>query len=389
MGSERGELVIEGLALPLALRFISGKYQGGEFPLPEDGEIVIGRSSELEMVLVEDMVSRRHAKISVEGGDIFLEDLGSTNGSFVNGEKITRTKLAEGDRILIGTSIIKVVASDGSASVQDAKAKMDAAASSARPSAVSTMTGSIAEVPLPDLLQLFSASKKTGVLQITTETDVGSIYLEEGMVQFAVVNGDESVPPEKAFYRVLVWDKGTFDLLPKVERTFPTEIQSSIEGLLMEGMRQLDEMMRLGDALPSLQTRVSVPSPLETPLRDASPEELDVIQLALSHDTLVDMMNHSGKPDPEVAEVVVALLEKGYLRVRRRPRRSSEYFVSLVNATPIPGGSSCTRTTLPAPSIVSTSSMITVNVRSTSVPIGRGSFERMNTPDRDTFVTYS
>jgi pSer/pThr/pTyr-binding forkhead associated (FHA) protein len=40
------------------------------------------------------MVSRRHAKISVEGGDIFLEDLGSTNGSFVNGEKITRTKLA-------------------------------------------------------------------------------------------------------------------------------------------------------------------------------------------------------------------------------------------------------------------------------------------------------
>ena len=265
------------------------------------------------MVLVEDMVSRRHAKISVEDGDIFLEDLGSTNGSFVNGEKITRTKLAEGDRILIGTSIIKVVASDGSASVQDAKAKMDAAASSARPSAVSTMTGSIAEVPLPDLLQLFSASKKTGVLQITTESDVGSIYLEEGLVQFAVVNGDESVPPEKAFYRVLVWDKGTFDLLPKVERTFPTEIKSSIEGLLMEGMRQLDEMMRLGDALPPLQSTISVASPLGKPLRDATPEELDVIQLALDHDTLVEMMNHGGKPDPEIAEAVVALLEKGYL----------------------------------------------------------------------------
>ncbi len=175
------------------------------------------------------------------------------------------------------------------------------------------MTGSIAEVPLPDLLQLFSASKKTGVLQITTETDVGSIYLEEGMVQFAVVNGDESVPPEKAFYRVLVWDKGTFDLLPKVERTFPTEITSSIEGLLMEGMRQLDEMMRLGDALPSLQSVISIASPLEKPLRDASPEELDVIQLALNHHMLVDMMNHGGKPDPEIAEVVVALLEKGYL----------------------------------------------------------------------------
>jgi len=175
------------------------------------------------------------------------------------------------------------------------------------------MTGSIAEVALPDLLQLFSASKKTGVLQITTETDVGSIYLEEGMVQFAVVNGDESVPPEKAFYRVLVWDKGTFDLLPKVERSFPTEIQSSIEGLLMEGMRQLDEMRRLGDALPPLQSLISVASPMAQPLRDASPEELDVIQLALDYDTLVDLMNHAGKPDPEVADIVVALLEKGYL----------------------------------------------------------------------------
>jgi len=314
MGSQQGELVIEGLTLPLALRFISGKYQGGEFPLPDDGEIVIGRSSELDMVLVEDMVSRRHAKISVENGNIFLEDLGSTNGSFVNGEKISRTKLAEGDRILIGTSIIKVVASDGSASLQDAKAKMDAAASSARPaSAASTMTGSIAEVALPDLLQLFSASKKTGVLQITTESDVGSIYLDEGRVQFAVVNGDESVPPEKAFYRVLVWDKGTFDLLPKVERTFPTQIQGSIEGLLMEGMRQLDEMRRLGDDLPPLRSRMSVAFPLKKPLRDASPDELDVIQLALNHNTLADMMNHSGRPDPDVAELVVALLEKGYL----------------------------------------------------------------------------
>jgi pSer/pThr/pTyr-binding forkhead associated (FHA) protein len=303
MVAERGELVIEDLALPLALRFISGKYQGGEFPLPESGEIVIGRSSELDMVLVEDMVSRRHAKISVEDGDIFLEDLGSTNGSFVNGEKITRTKLAEGDRILIGTSIIKVVASDGSASVQDAQAQMSAAASSVRPAAVgSTMTGSIAEVALPDLLQLFSASKKTGVLQITTPTDVGAIYLEE------------SVPPEKAFYRILVWDTGTFDLLPKAEREFPTEIQNSIEGLLMEGMRQLDEIRRLGDALPSLQSRIEIATPLEKSLRDATHEELDIIQLALNHDTLVDMMNFSGKPDPEVAELVVALLEKGYLK---------------------------------------------------------------------------
>ena len=41
-----------------ALRFISGKYQGGEYPLSDAGELVIGRSSEQDMVLIEDMVSR-------------------------------------------------------------------------------------------------------------------------------------------------------------------------------------------------------------------------------------------------------------------------------------------------------------------------------------------
>ncbi|RME23243.1 MAG: FHA domain-containing protein, partial [Deltaproteobacteria bacterium] len=93
-----------------ALKFISGKYQGGMFPLKPDREIVIGRSSDMDMVLVEDMVSRKHAKISTTSGKIILQDLGSTNGTFVNGEKIRRARLKEGDRILIGTSILKLVA---------------------------------------------------------------------------------------------------------------------------------------------------------------------------------------------------------------------------------------------------------------------------------------
>src|SRR6188768_2328211 len=95
-----------------ALRFISGKYQGGEFPLRMNREIIIGRSSDLDMVLVEDMVSRKHAKISTTDDEVYIQDLGSTNGTFVNGEKITRSRLQEGDRILVGTSIIKMVAMD-------------------------------------------------------------------------------------------------------------------------------------------------------------------------------------------------------------------------------------------------------------------------------------
>jgi pSer/pThr/pTyr-binding forkhead associated (FHA) protein len=90
-----------------ALRFISGKYQGGEFPLRMNREIIIGRSSDLDMVLVEDMVSRRHAKISSTEAEVYIQDMGSTNGTFVNSERITSQRLSDGDRITVGrTSVI-------------------------------------------------------------------------------------------------------------------------------------------------------------------------------------------------------------------------------------------------------------------------------------------
>src|SRR3954447_18387841 len=192
-----------------ALRFISGKYQGGEFPLPSNREIVVGRSSELDMVLVEDMVSRRHAKIIVADDQIFIQDLGSTNGTFVNGEKIKRAKLSEGDRILIGTSIIKLVAADPSSTAASPQ-KMEAQAKS-RPTQARTMSGSIDEVPLPDLMQLFSTSKKSGVLVVRTEEDVGRIYLKKGIIHFATVNDLEDLLPMKSIFRMLTWQKGAFD----------------------------------------------------------------------------------------------------------------------------------------------------------------------------------
>ena len=139
-----------------ALRFISGKYQGGEFPLRMNREIIIGRSSDLDMVLVEDMVSRRHARIACADQQITIEDLGSTNGTFVNGEKIKRTNLKEGDRVLIGTSILKVVQIDPNASIR----KPPSEPAQRTGAQNRTMSGQIDEIPLPDLLQLLGTSKK-------------------------------------------------------------------------------------------------------------------------------------------------------------------------------------------------------------------------------------
>src|SRR5271157_2148399 len=166
------------------LRFISGKYQGGEFPIVTDKQILVGRSSDLDMVLVEDMVSRKHARIAMQGDQIWIEDLGSTNGTFVNGEKIKRARLKQGDRVLIGTSILKVIAGDAARDGADAKIELENVAHARRNNQQRTMSGSIEEVPLPDLLQLFGTSKKSGVLVIRTDDDVGKIYLKKGQISF-------------------------------------------------------------------------------------------------------------------------------------------------------------------------------------------------------------
>ena len=71
-----------------------------------DREIIVGRSSELDMVLVEDMVSRKHAKLTTAGDQIVIQDLGSTNGTFVDGQPIRRISLTDGTRVTLGRTTL-------------------------------------------------------------------------------------------------------------------------------------------------------------------------------------------------------------------------------------------------------------------------------------------
>lgn len=67
------------------------------------GSTLIGRSDSADLTLVDDGVSRRHAKIAISDEDIVnLIDLDSTNGTFVNGTRVDMVILREGDRVQIG-----------------------------------------------------------------------------------------------------------------------------------------------------------------------------------------------------------------------------------------------------------------------------------------------
>jgi pSer/pThr/pTyr-binding forkhead associated (FHA) protein len=297
------------------LRFISGKYQGGEFPLRPHREIVIGRSSELDMVLVEDMVSRKHAKITTDDKTVSIQDLGSTNGTFVNGEKIRKVELKDGDRILIGTSIVKLVYVDGENTngLSETEARSRMAVTANRRPPTKSMSGSIEEIPLPDLLQLLSTSRKSGVLVLRSDGGVGKLYMRKGQIYFASIDDSFNMGPRKAIFRMLTWTPGFFELEPPDERAVLEELQDSTEGLLMEGMRQLDEYQMMSQKLPPLTATISIPRPLEPKLRDLAPEELDVFQASLSADTLRTLFDESPLTDLTVAEKLKTLLDKGYV----------------------------------------------------------------------------
>jgi pSer/pThr/pTyr-binding forkhead associated (FHA) protein len=302
------------------LKFISGKYQGGEFPLRPNREIIIGRSSDLDMVLVEDMVSRKHAKITTDEHSVSIQDLGSTNGTFVNGEKIRAVRLKEGDRILVGTSIIKLVTANNEAPVPSSSMSENEARSRLQVTAnrrpePKMMQGNIEEIPLPDLLQLLSTSRKSGVLVLRSEWGTGRLYLRKGQIYYANVDESFDVSPRKAVFRMLTWDKGLFELEPPDDRQVMEELQDSTEGLLMEGMRQLDEFRELSSKLPPFEAIVSIPRPLAPKLRDLKPQELDLIQTALDEATVQQIIDQSPQTDLDTAQAMLSLLERGYLVV--------------------------------------------------------------------------
>lgn len=83
-----------------------GAREAAEFPL-SIYSVVIGRRRTNDICIDDNNVSRVQASIDYAQGSYFITDLGSTNGTFVNGVKISKKKLSEGDLIRMGTTILE------------------------------------------------------------------------------------------------------------------------------------------------------------------------------------------------------------------------------------------------------------------------------------------
>ncbi|MCL2208305.1 MAG: FHA domain-containing protein [Fibromonadales bacterium] len=77
--------------------------------IPKTG-LLIGRSSSCGLRLKDEFVSAEHCRISVENGGFFVEDLGSTNGTLIDGEQIDRkSPLSTEQKVHIGVAVISIL----------------------------------------------------------------------------------------------------------------------------------------------------------------------------------------------------------------------------------------------------------------------------------------
>ena len=92
-----GRRAPEATPLVLALDWIGG-----------DSDLMIGRAAGCDIELTDDTVSRRHAKLAFRAGSWSIQDLGSTNGTIVNGKRVGRCQLEPGDRVRLGEQLLAI-----------------------------------------------------------------------------------------------------------------------------------------------------------------------------------------------------------------------------------------------------------------------------------------
>jgi pSer/pThr/pTyr-binding forkhead associated (FHA) protein len=213
-------------------------------PLPpvriEPGcEVTLGRGSDCTLQLPVAGASRRHASVTAREGRVLLRDLGSTNGTYLNGERVVgEAVLGSGDRIRIGGLEILyccVEAGTGVAPLDDSRTLVSLWPGTAPiPEA---LRGDLAKVPLFAVLQMLEMGGQCGCLAVESSDGDGYLWLDAGRVVHAEHAKASGLPAALAIAQVV---GGRFDFAPgspPPEHSF----SASVTEVILEATRLLDE----------------------------------------------------------------------------------------------------------------------------------------------------
>lgn len=209
--------------------------------VPAGGRVAIGRGRDCGLALCTDDASRRHAEVYAEGADFFVRDLGSTNGTLVNGERLATSRaLRPGDRIGIGSSAITFCLVDGSFEGFLSNPSAQATQVFSRNVAREAFRGDLAEIPVFVVLQMLEMGRKTGVLEVEADAAPMRIWLGDGQPLHAA---SEKAEGWDAAAQLLAASCGRFRFEANAPLP-PRTLDASMTELLLEVSRRLDERDR-------------------------------------------------------------------------------------------------------------------------------------------------
>ncbi len=191
--------------MPKHLQILLGRERSRVHAL-EGGAYVVGRSSGCDLVLASDIVSRRHATIAVGPTDIRVKDLGSSNGTYVNGARVLGEGVAvQGDIVLVGDVALRLHGTTVPA-LLPTRADFE-------PGTSFNLSGSLSEIPPATLLRYLAVIKKTGVAFLTSPPLTSQISFTRGHISEVLVDARKTRDPMKALTAILRW-KGAFEVGP-------------------------------------------------------------------------------------------------------------------------------------------------------------------------------
>ncbi|HUU03909.1 MAG TPA: response regulator [Myxococcota bacterium] len=185
----------------------------------------------------------------------------------------------------------------------------------------SSFSGSIDDMGIVDLIQTIELGRKTGIAHFISAENpdqTAEVFFRNGKVIDA---GLGRLQGEKAVYRLLLWNSGTFEIDFKPSLAHPDNITLSSQGLLMEGMRRLDEWGRMLEQLPSLQTCFEVDYHELSDRLSEIPDEINhILRLFDSKRALLQVVDDSQFDDLEALGIISKLYFEGLIYdASRRP----------------------------------------------------------------------
>jgi DNA-binding response OmpR family regulator len=174
------------------------------------------------------------------------------------------------------------------------------------------LAGKLSQMGLPDIIQFLNMNKKEGELKVTGDGVSGVLYIKDGEIYNVVLGNIEK---EKALYRLFGWADGEFEFVSCPVQVL-RKIHSSSSGLLMEGMRQLDELKKNTPFYPDRRSLVTLTVDEGTVKKDVAPEILEIIKLLKLYSKLGDLVDNSTSTDFEVFDALMTMLSMGIVDVK-------------------------------------------------------------------------